>query len=112
LLKNKELVEDLNDQFTAPRTSLGVDASGSKLILIIVDGRQPLYSEGVTIKEMADIMLEYGGENAINLDGGGSSTLVITDPKTGKVRVMNSPIDRYIPGNERYIANHLGLFIK
>ncbi len=112
LLKDRQVIEDLNDQYVAPRTSLGLDASGSKLILIVVDGRQPLYSHGVTIKEMADIMLQYGGENAINLDGGGSSTLVLQEPKTGEQVVMNSPIDRYIPGQERYVANHLGVFIR
>ena len=111
LLRNNEVVEDLNDQYIAPRTSLGIDASGSKLILIVVDGRQPLYSQGVTIKEMAEIMQEYGGENAINLDGGGSSTMVIRDPDTGKLMVMNSPIDRYIPGQQRFIANHLGIML-
>lgn len=109
LLKNDVVVEDLNDQYIAPRTALGVDSSGQKLILVVVDGRQPLYSQGVTIKEMADIMQEYGGQNAINLDGGGSSTMVIRDPKNGELMLMNSPIDRYIPGQERFIANHLGI---
>jgi len=54
----------------------------------------------------------YGGDNAINLDGGGSSTLVIQDPKTGRYKVMNSPIDGGIPGRERPVGNHFGIMSK
>jgi exopolysaccharide biosynthesis protein len=79
------------------------------LILIVVDGRQPFYSEGVTVQEMADLMIFYGGDNAINLDGGGSSTMVIQDPATGEYRVMNSPIN-FLWGRERPVANHFGVF--
>jgi hypothetical protein len=110
LVKDKKPVDDLNDTTTAPRTAVGLDGAGTKLIMIVVDGRQPLYSEGVTVQEMAELMLYYGGDNAINLDGGGSSTLVIQDPQTHQYRVMNSPIDNYIPGRERPVGNHLGIF--
>jgi len=110
LVKDKQPVPDLNDALTAPRTAVGLDGPGTRLIMIVVDGRQPLYSEGVTIQEMAELMIYYGGDNAINLDGGGSSTLVIQDPQTGQYKVMNSPIDNYIPGRERPVGNHLGIF--
>ncbi|MEI6290585.1 MAG: phosphodiester glycosidase family protein [Chloroflexota bacterium] len=112
LVKNKNPVPDLNDQRTAPRTAVGLDGPGKRLILIVVDGRQPFYSDGVTIQEMAELMIYYGGDNAINLDGGGSSTLVIQDPSTKKYRVMNSPIDSGIPGRERSVGNHLGIFVR
>jgi hypothetical protein len=110
LVENKQPVPDLNDTRVAPRTAIGLDGPGTRLILIVVDGRQPFYSEGCTVQEMAELMLFYGGDNAINLDGGGSSTLVIQDPKTGQYKVMNSPIDLYIPGRERPIGNHFGIF--
>jgi hypothetical protein len=110
LVKDKKPVPDLNDTNTAPRTAVGLDGPGTRLIMIVVDGRQPFYSEGVTIQEMAELMMFYGGDNAINLDGGGSSTLVIQDPQTRQFRVMNSPIDSYIPGRERPVGNHLGIF--
>ncbi len=110
LVQNKTPVPDLNDTRTAPRTAIGLDGPGTRLILIVVDGRQPFYSDGVTIQEMAELMLYYGGDNAINLDGGGSSTLVIQDPKTGEYKVMNSPIDNGIPGRERPVGNHFGVF--
>ncbi|MDX9992446.1 MAG: phosphodiester glycosidase family protein [Anaerolineales bacterium] len=109
LVRDKQPIEDLNDTRTAPRTAIGLDGPGNRLILIVVDGRQPFYSEGVTVQEMADLMIFYGGDNAINLDGGGSSTLVIQNPKTGKYEVMNSPIN-FIWGRERPVANHLGIF--
>lgn len=109
LVKDKKTVEDLNDVREAPRTAVGLDGPGTRLIMIVVDGRQPFYSDGATIAELAELMLHYGGDNAIMLDGGGSSTMVIDWPGQGP-RVMNSPIDNYIPGRERPVGNHLGIF--
>lgn len=110
LVKNRQVVNDLDDARTAPRTAVGLDGPGTRLIIIVVDGRQPLYSEGATIQDLAELMMYYGGDNAILLDGGGSSTMVIQDPVTGQYHVMNSPIDNYLPGRERPVANHLGIF--
>ena len=109
LVRDRQLVEDLNDTRAAPRTAVGLDGPGTRLILIVVDGRQPFYSEGATIAELAELMLYYGGDNAIMLDGGGSSTMVINWPGKG-LQVMNSPIDLGIPGRERTVGNHLGIF--
>jgi hypothetical protein len=109
LVLDRQLVEDLNDTRPAPRTAIGLDGPGTRLILIVVDGRQPFYSDGATIAELAELMLFYGGDNAILLDGGGSSTMVIDWPGEG-YRVMNSPIDNYIPGRERPVGNHFGIF--
>lgn len=109
LVKDKQVIEDLNDTREAPRTAVGLDGPGTRLIMIVVDGRQPFYSEGATIAELAELMLYYGGDNAIMLDGGGSSTMVIDWPGKGP-QVMNSPIDNYIPGRERPVGNHLGIF--
>lgn len=111
LARDKQVVEDLNDTRAAPRTAVGLDGPGERLILIVVDGRQPFYSEGATIAELAELMLFYGGDNAIMLDGGGSSTMVIDWPGKG-LQVMNSPIDLGIPGRERTVGNHLGIFAR
>ncbi len=92
-----------------PRTVLATDESGNTLILILIDGRQPNYSIGVTIAELIEIASEYGAHNALNLDGGGSVTLVIED-EDGRAIVLNSPIHSRIPGLERPIANHLGVY--
>jgi hypothetical protein len=94
-----------------PRTAIGVDRTGRTLILIVIDGRQPNYSAGATIPELATIALEYGAWDALNLDGGGSSTLVI-EGEDGAPLILNSPIHTRIPGRERPVANHLGLFIE
>jgi exopolysaccharide biosynthesis protein len=51
--------------------------SGQKLIIVVIDGRQPLYCQGAILAELAEIMLYYGTDTAMNLDGGGSSTLVV-----------------------------------
>ena len=94
-----------------PRTAVALNRSNGFLILVVVDGRQPGYSEGVTLQELAEIIIHYGGHNAINLDGGGSSTLVVEGP-LGNPRVLNSPINNRIPGRERPVGNHLGIFAK
>jgi len=110
LVRKKQPVNDLDDTRTAPRTAVGLDGPQTRLIIIVVDGRQPFYSEGATIQELAELMIYYGGDNAILLDGGGSSTMIVQDPKTGQYNVMNSPIDNYIPGRERPVGNHLGIY--
>lgn len=85
------------------RSAVAVDETGRKVWLLVVDGQQPGYSLGLTFTEMADFLAEQGATAAINLDGGGSVTLV----KDGKL--LNSPAQNLIPMRQRPIANHLGL---
>jgi hypothetical protein len=92
-----------------PRTAVALDKSGRKLLFFVVDGRQPNYSEGATIPEMADIVLEYGGYTALNLDGGGSSALILRGAD-GKPIQLNTPIDHGLVGHERPVGNHLGIY--
>jgi hypothetical protein len=94
-----------------PRTAIGLDREQTTLLLFIVDGRQPNYSEGVTLPELAQIAIEYGAYTALNLDGGGSSTLVVQD-QHGRPRVLNSPIHASVPGMERPVGNHLGVWVR
>jgi exopolysaccharide biosynthesis protein len=93
-----------------PRSAVGLDREQKTLLLFIVDGRQPNYSEGVTLPELAQITIEHGAYTAINLDVGGSSTLVIEDAQ-GRPKILNSPIHASIPGVERPVGNHLGVFV-
>ena len=65
-----------------PRTALGYNAD--TLFLIVVDGRQPKYSTGLTLYELASILIELGATEAINLDGGSSSTFVVNDAVINK----------------------------
>jgi len=91
-----------------PRTVVATDLLGEKLWFILVDGRQRNYSAGLTLPELTEILLNMGVDAALNLDGGGSTTLAIADGK--KTRLLNSPIDARIPMRERAIANHIGIY--
>lgn len=91
-----------------PRTAVGMDEAATKLIIVVIDGRQPGYSEGVSLRELGDQMLAGGAWDAINLDGGGSSALVI-EGADGEAEVLSSPIHTRIVGRQRPVANHLGV---
>lgn len=90
-----------------PRTAVGVSADGRTLTILSVDGRQPGVASGMTGQEMRDELLKYGVHNAINLDGGGSTTVVQRDRAVGDVRVLNRPSD----GRERPVANVIGITV-
>ncbi len=109
LLMGGNLIPDLDNTALQPRSAVGYSKNGRYLYLVVVDGRQPLYSEGMTVKELAEFMGSIGAYYAMNLDGGGSSTLVV-QAANGQPRVLNSPIDLRIPGRERPVANHLAVF--
>ncbi|MEM9372126.1 MAG: phosphodiester glycosidase family protein [Planctomycetota bacterium] len=87
-----------------PRTAAGVSQDGNTLILMVIDGRQPGWSDGVTLPQMGDLMIEFGAWDAINLDGGGSSAFIYDD---GTSRTTNRPSD----GQFRAVANHFGVRI-
>ncbi|MEX2154004.1 MAG: phosphodiester glycosidase family protein [Gemmatimonadaceae bacterium] len=90
-----------------PRTAVGIAGNGKRLLLVVVDGRQKPYSDGMTLRELATVMLALGARDAINLDGGGSTTLVAADPdSTGALRVLNRPSD---PTGERPVGNALAI---
>ncbi|HQQ77697.1 MAG TPA: phosphodiester glycosidase family protein [Thermoanaerobaculia bacterium] len=91
-----------------PRTAAGVDARGTTLWLLVVDGRQPGVSEGATLDELKDILADAGATDAINLDGGGSSTLVERQPD-GSYKVLNVPTHERTPGRERPVVNAVGV---
>jgi hypothetical protein len=103
--------KDLEADTAEPRSAVGIDKRGRRLILVVVDGRQPGYSEGVTLAELAQILVEFGAYNGMNLDGGGSTTLVKQGPG-GSATLLNSPIHTQIPGRERPVGNHLGIYAR
>ncbi|MDX2237964.1 MAG: phosphodiester glycosidase family protein [Hyphomonadaceae bacterium] len=90
-----------------PRTALGLDRRARKAWLVVVDGRQEGFSDGASLPELTAILQSLGAADAINLDGGGSTTLVLQ--RDGAVTVVNSPIHTGVPGRERPVANHLGV---
>lgn len=105
---NKILAGTADSDGLYSRTAVGIDQTGKKLWLVAIDDKQPLYSEGVTQEELAEILLKLGAYNALNLDGGGSTTLARATP-TG-AEILNSPVHTKIPMRERSVANHLGFF--
>lgn len=90
-----------------PRTAVGVDRAGRTLWIVVVDGRQPGVSEGLTLVELACLLASLGAWDALNLDGGGSSTLVL-ERRDGTHAVVNTPVGRGPPGSLRQVANNLG----
>jgi exopolysaccharide biosynthesis protein len=99
----------------APRTAVGVDRNGTTLFLVVVDGRRPDFSAGLSRNEMASELIRLGCFSALGLDGGGSTTLVMRDPH-GSLQVLNRPSDGYqlpIPLSiERPVASALGFRLK
>jgi exopolysaccharide biosynthesis protein len=91
-----------------PRTAAGIDRTGTRLTLMVVDGRQPKLSIGMTLHELSNEMIRLGCYNSINLDGGGSSTMVYRDPNTHSLKVLNSPSDT----KERSVAEVLGITVR
>jgi exopolysaccharide biosynthesis protein len=73
-----------------PRTALGLDAAGRRLTLVVVDGRQAGFSEGMSEYELAELLAGLGCQDALNLDGGGSSVMLMADPE-GKLQIVNRP---------------------
>lgn len=91
-----------------PRSAAGVSRDGRYLYLLVIDGRQPMHSLGATQAEVADWLLRLGAHSGLNLDGGGSSSLVVAGP-AGEPRILNRPIHAGKPGRERPCPNHLGV---
>lgn len=113
---NQTLVEDgqvvpmeEKNQNWYGRTAVGIDPSGQKLWIVAVDGKQPEYSEGITLTELAQIFLQLGANSALNLDGGGSTTLAV-EGSDGKAELLNAPVQTKLPMRERPIANHIGFY--
>jgi exopolysaccharide biosynthesis protein len=108
LLKDGRRVVETESKFSTtrhPRTAVGVADDGRTLILVVVDGRRPEKSVGMSLAKLADLMLQLGCDDALNLDGGGSSTLVMRDPQTSRLVILNNPSD----GKPRPVANVLGV---
>jgi hypothetical protein len=106
--QGKPIIYDSPNDIPYPRVAAGTDQEGKKLWLIAIDGKQPFYSEGVTINELTKIFTDLGVYAALNLDGGGSTTLVMGT--TNGSKVLNAPIHTRIPMRERPVGSHLGFY--
>lgn len=95
-----------------PRTAVGLSADGKTLWLIVVDGRNRGRSEGMTLAELADFGISLKCHALLNLDGGGSSTLVVQDPASRAQRVVNQPVGRGPLDTLRLVGNNFGLRVR
>ncbi|MEM7797300.1 MAG: phosphodiester glycosidase family protein, partial [Cyanobacteria bacterium P01_C01_bin.118] len=91
-----------------PYTVAALDKTGTRLWLVLADGKQPLYAEGITLDEITKLVKDLGVDSALRLDGGGSTTGAIATPQGPQL--LTIPVQAKVPGRERPVANHLGFF--
>lgn len=106
LLLNGEIQRQSNSA-VHPRSAVGVKSDGT-LVLFEMDGRQSGYSSGLSLTDTAKALQDMGCVEAINLDGGGSSSFVVKYPGEEEAKVVNSPSD----GSLRKCANFIFLVNK
>ena len=90
-----------------PRTAAGLTKDG-KVLLLVVDGRIPSYSNGASLVDLAEFMIARGADRAVNLDGGGSS--VIYTKKDGEFVFHSNPADLFRP-NDKLIREEFNCII-
>lgn len=96
LILKDGIVQDNDWKELHPRTAIGYNKDKTKLVMVVVDGRAAI-SSGFSTKQLAELIRLSGADLALNLDGGGSSAMVVRN------KVRNTPAD----GNERRVANSL-----
>ena len=98
-------VAQSNDTHLEPRTAVGVTKSGKRLFILVGDGRRKEYSNGLSYADMAQIFKSLGAYDALNLDGGGSSSFCLS-VGNGKFAPINRPSDR---AGERFVPNGIAV---
>jgi hypothetical protein len=94
-----------------PRTALGLSQDRRYLYLMTLDGRQPGWSDGADFHDTAEWLLRFGAADGINVDGGGSTTMVMADCQGGAVRLNRSSfVAAY--GRERNTGHNFGVYAK
>lgn len=88
------------------RTIMGIDKAGDKLYLMIVDGKRPNYSLGLSFEECAQLLLDLGAYEAMACDQGGSSCIYAKHLNG----MMNRPADS--DGQERFVYTHFGIKVR
>ncbi len=93
------------DTVLHPRTGIGLCSAGRYVVMLIIDGRQ-VNSQGATVAEVGQWLNYFGSTQGINLDGGGSTTLVRWDRATEKATITNRPAH-----GQRANGNSLGVYL-
>lgn len=111
LLKNGEQLDQSSNTMPAatmePRTAIGVSQDGKEVYLMVVDGRNFYYSNGADLLDLMNLMSACGASDALNLDGGGSSTFITKDIESGELKLLNWPTDN--GGVMRKVATGLAI---
>jgi len=102
---NRVDISNKQDTGCHPRTAFGISADRRYLYLLAVDGRQPEYSLGADLRDLNRMVFAAGGVNVINMDGGGSTSLVYRDPRSGETVTVN----RHAQNRRRAVAVNLGI---
>jgi len=92
------------DSVLHPRTGVGLCQENRYLVLLVIDGRQ-VQSQGATVSELGRWLLHLGSHNGLNLDGGGSTTMVYFDPSQDSAVLLNRP-----SFGERKNGNNFGFY--
>ena len=104
------MIDSVNDagfRGPNPRTAIGYSNNGHRLLLAVIDGRQKGYSMGMTLRQTAELFRALGATHAINLDGGGSSVMAVSDVRQpSRVRFLTHPSDSV---GQRPVANALAV---
>ena len=95
LVSEGKVVSPFSQNITGlhPRTGLGISKDRKDLILVTIDGRTTSY-RGVSQTELANLLIGLGADEAINLDGGGSTQMVAKSPWANSISTMNFPSDQ------------------
>ena len=111
LLKNGEQLDQSGNTMPVanmePRTAIGVSQDGKEVYLMVVDGRNFYYSNGADLLDLMNLMSACGASDALNLDGGGSSTFIARDGAEGELKLLNWPTDQ--GGVMRKVATGLAI---
>lgn len=95
----------------APRTAIGRSSDKRYLFLLTIDGRQTGYSDGASDRDTAAWFEQAGAFDALMLDGGGSTTMVVSD-NVGGASIVNRPYHNNVAGTERAVGNHVGIYAR
>lgn len=105
IMRNGQVPDRTPKQQLAPRTAFGLSSDGRYLYALIVDGRQKTWSQGADMADLAILLKEAGAADAINMDGGGSTTLVTL----GKDGLTLEHRNRHDPNYKHYRSVSLNL---
>ena len=110
ILVHEGTVLSQSNEAVHPRTAVGISADGRYVYFVVIDGRQREYSDGATLAETGQWLVQFGAGSGLNLDGGGSTTMVVhSQDEEKKAKILNVPVGQGNPNTVRYNGNSLGV---